>query len=497
MGQRDDWNKKKLIKKYYRITFELTSPLTVGNGESYVTDRDIVRDSRGVPYIPGSSLAGIYRSLFSSPTDGLYFGAELTSEKIEESSAGGKNVLTESRIVVYDAQMEMPSQTKYGKETAKRDMVALDEYKTAIPGAKFDFEVLEPGVRFVTYIEQNMDSPDQQYVINEIAHAWMRGRIAVGAKTERGYGHTKGIRAESAMYELDNAEQLEDWLAFDMYADEWEGGCTAVDCDDSCLGAAEPSSPEYDRIKGACLAMKIFLAEEEKRTVRLRLAQRGGISIRQYTTNVDEEDYRQLTTRPVSGEERENGAEGTPVVPGTSWAGAFRAQMGRLDPGFGKGQPSAELFFGKARGQQQEKSGKSRIGFSESRITGGKWVAYTRNAIDRFTGGTVEGALYSEKTYYNGETELTITCDFSDRGEGKVEEQDRRHLARVLSAAVLDLDAGYTAVGGLTAVGRGMFRVEQIAVDEKLILDRKAGQSPEPEEIFAELVKAIAGEEER
>ena len=486
-------SKIRKIKKYYRIEFELTSPLAVGSGENNITDKDIVRDGRGIPYIPGSSLAGVYRSLFSGETQDRYFGQELNQERIDVASKKGKAVLEDSSILVYDAHMQTAERGRF----AKRDMVALDEYKTAIPGAKFDFEILEPGAVFVTYIEQNMDSADQQYVINEIAHAWMRGRIAVGAKTERGYGHTKGIRAESAMYELDNAEQLEDWLAFDMYADEWEGGCTAVDCDDSCLGAAEPSSPEYDRIKGACLAMKIFLAEEEKRTVRLRLAQRGGISIRQYTTNVDEEDYRQLTTRPVSGEERENGAEGTPVVPGTSWAGAFRAQMGRLDPGFGKGQPSAELFFGKARGQRQEKSGKSRIGFSESRITGGKWVAYTRNAIDRFTGGTVEGALYSEKTYYNGETELTITCDFSDRGEGKVEEQDRRHLARVLSAAVLDLDAGYMAVGGLTAVGRGMFRVEQIAVDEKLILDRKAGQSPEPEEVFAELVKAIAGEEER
>ena len=45
---------------------------------------------------------------------------------------------------------------------------------------------------------------------------------------------------------------------------------------------------------------------------------------------------------------------------------------------------------------------KSCIRFSESRIEGGKWVTYTRNAIDRFTGGTVDGALYTEKTYYNG-----------------------------------------------------------------------------------------------
>src|SRR5699024_10535604 len=97
---------------------------------------------------------------------------------------------------------------------------------TAIPGAKFDFEILEPGAVFVTYIEQNMDSADQQYVINEIADAWMKGKITVGAKTGRGYGHTRGVRAESAMYDLSDTEQRDSWLGFDMYEETWSLGNT-------------------------------------------------------------------------------------------------------------------------------------------------------------------------------------------------------------------------------------------------------------------------------
>ena len=61
-------SKIRKIKKYYRIEFELTSPLAVGSGENNLTDKDIVRDSRGIPYIPGSSLAGVYRSLFAGET---------------------------------------------------------------------------------------------------------------------------------------------------------------------------------------------------------------------------------------------------------------------------------------------------------------------------------------------------------------------------------------------------------------------------------------------
>lgn len=497
-------SKIRKIKKYYRIEFELTSPLAVGSGENNITDKDIVRDGRGIPYIPGSSLAGVYRSLFSGETQDRYFGQELTQERIDVASKKGKAVLEDSSILVYDAHMQTAERGRF----AKRDMVALDEYKTAIPGAKFDFEILEPGAVFVTYIEQNMDSADQQYVINEIADAWMKGKITVGAKTGRGYGHTRGIRAESAMYDLTDPDQRDTWLGFDMYEETWKPGRTDTKCDEACLSSMKAGEEGYARIKEVYKAQNIQLTGRDQCTIILDLAQQGGISIRQYTTDVDEEDYRQLTARPIRGEESEDENTGTPVIPGTSWAGTFRAQMEKLDPGFRRGEKLTQKFFGSAKNRTESShksketggtgdSGRTRIGFSESRITGGRWVAYTRNAIDRFSGGTVDGALYSEKTYYCGKTSLMIRCDFSGREDADtVSAEERRRLADVLSAAILDLDNGYMAVGGLTAVGRGLFRVEKITVDGYTVLDRKSGEEKEAAELYTELVQVIAGKGE-
>ena len=55
--------------------------------------------------------------------------------------------------------------------------------------------------------------------------------------------------------------------------------------------------------------------------ITLSLKQRGGISIRRYSTDVSDgesaaPDYEQLSLR-----------SGVPVIPGTSWAGAFRARF--------------------------------------------------------------------------------------------------------------------------------------------------------------------------
>lgn len=481
------------IKKYYRITFQLASPLAVSSGEDITTDRDIVKDSRGIPYIPGSALAGMYRKLFSEKTEKKYFGAKLTKERMISSSEKGKNELSDSLVVVYDACIQTQQSDNI---VTKRDMVALDEYKTSVKGAKFDFEVLEPSVRFVTYIEQNMENKDQQYVINEIADAWMKGRITVGAKTMRGYGHTKGIKAEAVMYDLTDYAQLDAWLEFDMYQEDWNSGGPYSLCDGSCLSSLSGlSEKQADEVRKKYLDQEIVLAENSRFRIQLTLEQQGGISIRQYTTAVNKEDYRQLTAKVFSEKEKDQ-IEEIPVIPGTSWAGAFRAQMGKLDSGFRKDMPCAVTFFGEKKGQDK-KSSRSRIGFSESRITGGKWVTYTHNAIDRFTGGTVDGALYTEKTYYNGKTDLTITCDFSPKESHIVSQEERKHFASVMAAAILDLDNGYMAVGGLTSIGRGLFHVCRICIDGRVVFEKtqKTNNTEKMEGIYKDLRLAIAGEE--
>lgn len=512
----------RIVKKYDRIEFELISPLAVGSGENKATDKDIVRDSSGQPYIPGSTLAGIYRSLFNDDTANKYFGRVPTEKELKQASEEGRNVFTDSRIIVYDAHIKTGDEKN--SVVTKRDMVALDEYKTAVTGAKFDFEILEPGVKFVTYIEQNIELPEKpleneesaeelkraedkkiedglieenQFVINEIADAWMKGKIVIGAKTGRGYGRTRGIARQSVLYDLTDPVQMEKWLDFDMYADDWEPDKTDERCHETSISDLKVSGKKNDE--------KIrMLVEEKTCTITLELRQQGGISIRQYSTEAGEADYQQLTSQALPDQEDERKEDvnmGVPVIPGTSWAGAFRAQMGKLDPEFRKEGRLAGEFFGKAKNNTKDKSAegsKTRIAFSESRITKGRWVSYTRNAIDRFTGGTIDGALYSEKTYYNGETELTIRCDFSKRGKDAVSSRDRKRFAKAVAAAILDLDGGYMAVGGLTAVGRGLFRANKISVDGDTILDRNGDLEKDVDaaSVYQKLVKAVAGKED-
>lgn len=492
--------KEKIIgKKYYRIAFHNTSPLSIGSGENVVTDQDILLDGCGRPYIPGTALAGVYRSQLTSAMDEKtlknYFGglaveeaAGLTGKAWRTAVEKGED--KESLFIIYDAVIAPESLSQI--RITKRDMVALDEYKTAIDGAKFDFQILEPGVKFITYIEQNLTENCQEDIGGQIARAFQTGELRMGSKTGRGFGAVKADEIHVAEFSFCKKEEdkqnpkkgnhaLYDtnrWLDFSMYDapgnNEQQNGSCWEEIEESDL--PEASTPA------------------NRLVITLDLKQAGGISIRRYTTDENGADYEQLTiTDPTDPEKGE-----IPVIPGTSWAGAFRAQMRRLNPDL-----CQEAFFGRVKDSvqhtdtgkeniknQSKEYYKTHVFFSESRIEDAKPVVYTRNAIDRFTGAAATGALYTEKTWFEGHTTLEIVYDDWDVSDKTDQEkQDQEAFLITLAAAITDLKEGYMAVGGLTAVGRGLFECTKITVQH-------GSDSDKLEEQNLEIMKQTSGAED-
>ena len=66
----------------------------------------------------------------------------------------------------------------------------------------------------------------------------------------------------------------------------------------------------------------------------------------------------------------------------------------------------------------------------------------------------MDKALFTEKTYYDGRTTLRIS--FSEK------HALTENAVRTLAASITDLHYGFLSVGGLTAVGRGLFCIEKV-----------------------------------
>jgi len=94
------------------------------------------------------------------------------------------------------------------------------------------------------------------------------------------------------------------------------------------------------------------------------------------------------------------------------------------------------------------KGSASHIVFAESIVKNGKWAPVTRNRINRFDGSTMGGALYTELSYFGGECALEVLLP-ADRGYD--------WMWGLILLTLKDLENGFLAIGGQTAVGRGLF----------------------------------------
>lgn len=445
----------KIIKKHYlKITFQLDSPLCIGSGRNDITDQDILRDARGIPYIPGSAVAGVLREACQGIMDDkawkYYFGYSSTNT---ENKVKSDDDIIESQIIFYDATLVGDNEDKEGNpkyRISQRDGVALNEYKSAKKQAKFDWEILEGDCKFQTFIEISEEQSDvnekvkADEVLTNIAKIWKETDIRFGAKTTRGYGKICNVEIIGKNFDFTLKDEISSWLDFDIFEENsWKNAILYKDMLNTLM-------------KDSIWALK----DNNRLSLELRLE--GGLSIRRYSTECSDEesspDQEQLTTVKFD----KNGSEEVAVIPGTTWAGAIGHRMEELidcskvkEVERGKGDIQKYYYFGTVNSKVKEKS---LIYFSESKLTGGQFKKMSRNAIDRFLGSTAEGALFTEKIYIGGETTLDIS--FGDPYNTAVSYSD--DFIKALAATLTDLHEGYLAVGGATSVGRGIFSILKI-----------------------------------
>lgn len=403
-------NNPVIKKKVYRVELKFVSPVCVSSGQEGMTDSDVIRDYDGNPFIPGTSLAGAFRDYVTSGENEL-FGY------IGDKDDNGKM----SPLFISDLTFDGPVNIDY------RDSVALTDDKTSEDGAKFDFEVVECDEAHF-FMELTVREKDDESAfntaINEIFYGIQRHEIRLGSKKTRGCG----------IIEIK-----------DIFWKEYSG--------DEYLNYAECYSEGCNYNNWKKYPLKEQCDDKQWVHIEVPLKQRGGISIRRYLIQTDgysEEnlpDYESLTN-----------SNNEPVIPGTSFSGAIRHRIYEILKAIKKENPQdiVNEMFGYVGTNDSQKS---RIVIDETVIEGAQELVTVRNSVSRFEGATVNGALYKEKTYVNGKLVLRISIDNyylkNTFDEGELWKID------LILLAIMDLQNGFLAVGGQTAIGRGLLEKDK------------------------------------
>jgi CRISPR/Cas system CSM-associated protein Csm3 (group 7 of RAMP superfamily) len=452
-------------RTYVLGELEVLTALAIGSGTQDNADRDFVRDWSGLVLIPGSSLAGVLREELSRGNSQTLFVDDLFGSSVDASS--NKKQLTHmSSLAIYDLPFLGKQEGSFVEACLIRDNVRLnDDQKTAYEGGKFDYEVVQPGSKFLCRMELTEWDDRQLPEAKEMLLGLLTsGRLRLGAKTRRGLGRVKLVNVH--VQEINLPEDVEKWVAFD-----WDTLESATP-----LWQPSPASAPMH----SC------------RSIDATFSSPGGIMIRTYSPVPKEPDAVHLR----SG--------GRPIVSGTSWAGALRHQALRicteLAGGDGvvleRGKALIQEAFGpsKDRDDRAQTLRASKLTVEETEIVGGHLQAYTRNHVDRFTGGVASTALFTESACIGRNAHTVLSMELKDCYLYEDSEELVSDAALgLLTLCTMDLMHGVASVGGEGAIGRGLLEGERLIVNGESVSLDEPFESPKVTGLMHSLYTYLRG----
>lgn len=383
-------------------TVKLGSPVLIsagGAGEEWRHESDIyvLRDKKERPFIPGTSIAGVLRRYVRDIDDrleDLLFGYADRADGSLQSAVNIKDIVLEHA------------------EITVRDGVSIDAYTgTGIAGAKYNYEAVERGAEGELDMSVTIRSYHaQQYpglkdAVKRIADL-LAGGIRLGALTSKGFGFVQCRNVQADFYDFHRPEDVRDWLLKKAPSDRYRGNKADME--------ASPLN---------------FLVQGE-------FALKTSLLVRDGDVGGDDDVH---AVQLKSGDDF--------LIPGTTVKGVLRHQAMYILRRLGKSEQTIRDLMGYADKESQKKS---RFITAETYFRDGAVEAkQTRNAIDRFTGSTIESKLFAEKPVWPVKKHAPVLriafaiehCSDWEAG-----------LALLL---LKDLWNGRTAVGGGAAVGRG------------------------------------------
>lgn len=206
-----------------RIVVEATTPLALGSGEkSLVTDRLVARDICGLPYIPGTSLKGVlshtvlgevdkedapesWKNVFGFQDDKDGRGSRLI---VSSGYFVGLNETVFEGIALPDWSNEFYSAYK---SLPVRDHVRINDKGVAEKGAKFDEEVVYKGTRFMFELELIGKTDEKNYWEETLLNTLARNDFRLGGGTRKGFGEFKVVSILRRDFDLTNKDDFNDY----------------------------------------------------------------------------------------------------------------------------------------------------------------------------------------------------------------------------------------------------------------------------------------------
>lgn len=377
----------------------LKSPLLIGDGAGETSDnfRDVhvLKNRRGEPFIPGTSLCGVLRDWLTRTK------SDAVTELFGDADTMQSSIQTDD-IKLADF------------EIIARDGVRINGLTgTGEDGGKYDFEAIERGAHGQLRLLINLRGCHSVEKISATVALMLKklqDGIRLGALTAKGFGLVATENLTANLYDFHNKADVAAWLL-------GEPATETI----SPSAADDAASP------------KDFIVDAQFQF-------NSSFIIRDYDVGADD---KAKNISAVTLKSRKDF-----VIPGTSLKGILRHRAEYIFRKLGGDAQALDNLMGSSTADEKIKS---RFIVAESYVAPEDFteVEHTRNKIDRFTGGTLQGTLFTTKpAYQKNRGKATFRLRFEIRDATDAEAGLAIFLLR-------DLWLGRVALGGEKSVGRG------------------------------------------
>lgn len=443
-----------------QITLEAVAPLRIGSGEKGIkTDALVIRDVNGLPFIPGTTLAGLIGHALPAGR----------KELMGDQTEGSRLILTEAKLLDRNgnaidglADISDPEDKAFLELFERlpiRQHVRIGHRGTAEKAGKFDEEVVLKGSRFCFEMElmASQDATDDIEILLGILQSPV---FRIGSGSRSGFGEIKVVQCLHKSLCLNEKADLDLYLLKSSKIGEtWDGW--------------EKHPLDGQDSDSRWIAYRLSLKPEDFILFGSGFGDAKGYSDITYVQESVIKWVNNLATI-VSQDQ-------TVLIPGASIKGALAhrtayhynrltgsviMENGELSNGkdrnevIGNRNPAIKSIFG-SEGDRNELDGKlkkrrgniliSDVILAAGAGSGPKVLNHV--SIDRFTGGAIDGALFQEQTFYaKGETfdiDFLVANDAFPVGD--------ENIRKAFEAALEDVATGMLPLGGGVNRGNGVF----------------------------------------
>lgn len=423
-----------------RIVLEAKTPLVIGTGNKGIhTDATIARDVNGLPYIPGTSIAGVVRhALGLTDKDDNFFGYQK-----KEKGRGSEIIFSEARMigkdgVAVDGIQDLPEDEFYKafKTLPVRQHVRINDKGVGAEHGKFDEEVVYKGTKFCFEIEVLSATGDTE-MFKEVLRKLHSTEFRIGSGSRKGFGK---MEVESCLYrtfDLTKADDLDRYLDHssdlskpfegDSFREvsHWEGAIRyklTLEPEDFFLFGAGFGDKEVDLVPVKEKVVDYKKKEVVDVNILIPASSIKGAIVHRVAYHYNKKKGDRFADKASADEVK-------------SWTEHNEAVI---------------ALFGSADPQNKRRGNVLFEDIIENKEVDEK--IFNHVSIDSFTGGAIEGALFSEKAIYaKGQSfTTTITLLVKDFEDAKILE--------ALEMSLNDVVSGNLPLGGATNKGYGCFK---------------------------------------